>query len=417
MLAVGGLLTVWLSSYIGRLPVLFYFTVLAAATALWSATASSFESYMASRILNGLFVVAAAGCGLMWINDVYFFHERPRMINIWSCAIIISPFAGPQLMAALIGKTNDWVPGMFLNFGIIMTALAIIIVLGQETYYPRNRPVADIQSRPFWQRLFGIAQIKLNYRGNTLLSAGSRIALTATRLPIVIICVFYFCDFGWTIGNNTTISVLVVPEYRLTYYGLAAIYVSPVLGALLGLIIGHFLFDFVGNIWAKQARGIITPEARLIPIWLVLPIKIAGYNMMGLAMQKHLNIWILIVGWGMHNCATVLTTSAVGAYCIDCYPELSGESAALLNASRTLAGFIIGKEWMRHDQRHADKYRILPNNMGSFCWASSRVCYSNGYHGWCIYCLRDSIDSVWHQNQKDAKPSELQYQSTLRVLN
>lgn len=68
MLGVGGLVTVWLSAYFGRLPVLFYFTVIAAATAIWSAAAGSFESYMASRILNGFFVVAAAGGGLMWIN-------------------------------------------------------------------------------------------------------------------------------------------------------------------------------------------------------------------------------------------------------------------------------------------------------------------------------------------------------------
>lgn len=84
MLGAGGLFVVWLSAHFGRLPILFYFTLLASATAAWSAAAQSFESYMASRILNGFFVVAAAGGGLMWINDVFFFHERPRMINLVS---------------------------------------------------------------------------------------------------------------------------------------------------------------------------------------------------------------------------------------------------------------------------------------------------------------------------------------------
>jgi len=64
--------------------------------------------------------------------------------------------------------------------------------------------------------------------------------------------------------------------------------------------------------------------------------------MIGVTVQRHLNLWVLIVGWGMHNLSTVLTTSAVAAYLIDCYPEASGESAALLNFSRTLAGFILG---------------------------------------------------------------------------
>ena len=114
-------------------------------------------------------------------------------------------------------------------------------------------------------------------------------------------------------------------------------------GALVGVGIGYFAFDFIGKIWARRNNGVISPEARLIPIWLVLPFKIAGYNMIGTTIQQHLDLWILIVGWGMHNMATILTTSAVSAYLIDVYPEASGESAAWLNFSRTLAGFVIGK--------------------------------------------------------------------------
>lgn len=344
MLGAGGLVTVWLSAYFGRLPVLFWFTVIAAATAVWSAAAGTFESYMASRILNGFFVVAAAGGGLMWINDVFFFHERPRMINIWSCAIIISPFLGPQFMAAIVQVTS-WRVGMYLNFGIIMTALVTIIAIGQETFYPRHKrapEIADIKAMPRWQRLIGLAQTKTRYTDNTIVSAGTRTAITATRLPVILICLFYFFDFPWTIANNTTISVILVPAYKLSFHGLAAIYVSPVVGALLGIPIGHYLFDFIGKLWAKRNNGVIPPEARLIPLWIVLPLKIAGYNMIGITMGRHLNIWVLIIGWGMHNLATILTTTAVGAYLIDCYPEASGESAAWLNFSRTVAGFVVG---------------------------------------------------------------------------
>lgn len=48
------------------------------------------------------------------------------------------------------------------------------------------------------------------------------------------------------------------------------------------------------------------------------------------------------MGWALHNFATIVTTTAVGAYLIDAYPEASGESAAWLNFSRTLGGFIVG---------------------------------------------------------------------------
>ena len=71
MLGVGGLVVVWFSAYFGRLPVLFWFQCFSAATAAWAAAAQSFDSYMAARLLNGFFSVAAAGGGLMWIKDVW----------------------------------------------------------------------------------------------------------------------------------------------------------------------------------------------------------------------------------------------------------------------------------------------------------------------------------------------------------
>ena len=90
MLGAGGVFVVALSAYFGRLPVLFWFLIVAVATAAWCAAAASFESFMAARILNGFFSTVAQGGGLMFINDMFFFHERARKINIWSGFIILS---------------------------------------------------------------------------------------------------------------------------------------------------------------------------------------------------------------------------------------------------------------------------------------------------------------------------------------
>lgn len=198
MLGVGGLLCVWFSAYFGRLPVLLAFSILSASTAIWSAAAQSFESYMASRILNGLFAVAAAGGGLMWINDVFFFHERPRMINIWSVAIILSPFLGPQFMAAIL-QEHSWRAGMYLNFAIIAAALLIVVALGDETFYPRHRPTAsvpNIYADPRWKRLLGLSQRRTRYTDNTFLGAAARTVLTPTRIVVFLTCLYYFWDFG-----------------------------------------------------------------------------------------------------------------------------------------------------------------------------------------------------------------------------
>ena len=94
-MGMGGLFTVALSEYFGRLPVLLWFQLLAFGTGIWCAAAKSFDSFLAARIINGFFAIAAQAGGLMWIKDMFFFHEHPRKINLWSGAIILSPYLGP----------------------------------------------------------------------------------------------------------------------------------------------------------------------------------------------------------------------------------------------------------------------------------------------------------------------------------
>ena len=194
MLGVGGIFAVWLSAWVGRLPVLFWFGCLSAGTAIWSASAISFESYMASRILNGVFVVAGAGGGLMWIKDVWFFHEHARKINVWSTAIILSPFLGPQFMAAIV-SVSSWRTGMYLNFGLIALGLALTIIFGEETFYPRHLPAGQVPRRQNrLLRLVGVEQYKQNYTTNSFLEAGSRLGFSLLKLPVFLTCLFYFFD-------------------------------------------------------------------------------------------------------------------------------------------------------------------------------------------------------------------------------
>ena len=61
MLGAGGVIVVALAAYFGRLPVFFWFTLIAFGTAIWCAAATTFESFMAARILNGFFSTVAQG--------------------------------------------------------------------------------------------------------------------------------------------------------------------------------------------------------------------------------------------------------------------------------------------------------------------------------------------------------------------
>lgn len=142
MLGAGGVVVVALAAYFGRLPVLFYFLVLATATAIWCAAAKSFESFMAARILNGFFSTVAQGGGLMFIYDMFFFHERARKINIWAAFIILSPYFGP-LFAAFIINTEPWqVPFWVYVAEVSQNSVLDPVLLAAVTNTRRPRPLS-----------------------------------------------------------------------------------------------------------------------------------------------------------------------------------------------------------------------------------------------------------------------------------
>lgn len=86
MLGAGGIFVVALSAYFGRLPVMFWYLVVAFATAAWCASATTFPSFMGARILNGFFSTVAQGGGLMFINDLFFFHVSQLPSQSYVCA-------------------------------------------------------------------------------------------------------------------------------------------------------------------------------------------------------------------------------------------------------------------------------------------------------------------------------------------
>ena len=169
-----------------------------------------------------------------------------------------------------------------------------------------------------------------------------RPAVAISKLPVLIATVYYFFTFAWVISNNITVSIFIVPEYHFNYNQLAGVYVAPILGAVFALVGGHWMHDFIGHMYMRRHNGVIVPEARLIIIWLVTPLYIIGMNLIGSSITKDWSYVVLAVGWFLHNFATVVLTTALYAYCLDAYPEGSGEVAAWLNAGRTWGGFVVG---------------------------------------------------------------------------
>jgi hypothetical protein len=118
------------------------------------------------------------------------------------------------------------------------------------------------------------------------------------------------------------------------------VYLTPIIGTILGQIVGHCLHDSLGRIYMAHQNGRITSEARPIAIWFATPFYISVIVVMGYALGRHWHYMALAVDWGIQNFGIIIITTAINAYVLDAYQEGSGEVAALLNAGRAWGGFV-----------------------------------------------------------------------------
>ncbi|GAP91287.2 putative major Facilitator Superfamily protein [Rosellinia necatrix] len=341
MLGAGGIFVVAFSAYFGRLPVMFYFLVVALATAAWCAGATNFASFETARILNGFFSTVSQVNGLIFVQDMFFFHERARKINIWASFFILSPYLGP-LLAAFQIETKPWPTPFWVYTAETALALALTIVFVEETYYDRRIAKSDQPDRGNRiTSLLGIAQWKSRGRRNTFSQACMRPVRAISKPTVLISCFYYFLTFAWVVGINTTLSIFLQPVYGFGPKQIGFFYFTPIVAVIIGEIVGHWLHDIFAKQYIRTHNGRFEPEARLRAIMIALPFTIIGLVLLGQSLENRWHFMVTSVSWGLYVFSTMIITVAISSYNLDCYPEASGEVSAWVNNSRSLGGFIV----------------------------------------------------------------------------
>ena len=118
-------------------------------------------------------------------------------------------------------------------------------------------------------------------------------------------------------------------------------YFTPMVAVILGEVIGHWLHNFLADVYVKRHGGKFDPEARLIVIWLAIPCCIAGLVLFGFCYQQNYHYMVAAVAWGLYIFGLMITTVGLNAYLLDSYPEGAGEVAAWLNVARAIGGGVV----------------------------------------------------------------------------
>ena len=150
----------------------------------------------------------------MWIKDLFFFHEHPRAINYIEFSIITSPYLGP-LITAFIVSSVSWRWAFWLC--TILAGISFILVFFlDETLFDRSVPSAKrVPRKSYIKRLVGVEQAK-SFPQRGLLHSLMRPVVAITKLPVFLTIVYYFLNFAWVIGVNTTVSIWLAEFYHFT---------------------------------------------------------------------------------------------------------------------------------------------------------------------------------------------------------
>jgi hypothetical protein len=136
----------------------------------------------------------------------------------------------------------------------------------------------------------------------------------------------------WTVGLATTIPLLVQPPpYSFSETSTSFLYLAPLIGGFVGKLWGHFFNDYLCNLYLRKHNGKWLPEQRLWAVYPAAVIGICALVLIGQSLQNGLPWIALAIGWGMYLTAALITSTAISAYMLDCFPKHAALVSSITN--------------------------------------------------------------------------------------
>ncbi|KAL6702894.1 hypothetical protein ACN47E_000856 [Coniothyrium glycines] len=370
-----------LSNIFGRRTISLVFSVLIMLTCIWQALATSHQSLLAARAVNGLVCATSETIPVQMIADVFFLHERGLWTGVYFTGYFMGAFLGP-IMAGAIGAHYGWQSFFWLETALSGFAIILIAITFPETKYHRgyasrksssnSTPIRDgsighVSSDDQIEKKAAHAEISENTSLNgVVLNNGrpSRAQFMPFRKPdarwkmFVVrdtwtpIKVFFNPIILWAglmlagpadlllFFNITESPVLAAPPYLFRPDQVGYTNFAFAIGALIGLATAGPLSDWIAARATRKNGGIREAEMRLPALWFYMLITMLSAILGGLAYQQRW-AWGHIVVWGYGFAGLSVTTvpTISIAYAIDCYKPISGEIMVVATVCKNFIAF------------------------------------------------------------------------------
>ncbi|GHJ89596.1 hypothetical protein NliqN6_5998 [Naganishia liquefaciens] len=342
------LAAVFLIKAFGRLPVLFWSQFIGLGFTIGCALSPTFGTFAVMRILAATFQTAPQVSGLYTVCDMYPFHLQARKLNLWTFGFVLSPFVGPALLGFAVEPLGwRWIYGIGAIYAGVV--LILIVLFFEETMFDRHldpipeKPTTGMRYRI--ETLVGINAAKMSRYRPSIFQGVLDIVNLVWRPQCILPLFYVMLTFGFGIGINVTNAVFVAspPPLGFGFEGnkLAGSYWSPIVGCILGEIVGRYFNDWTASRLIRKNQGVFEAEMRLWTLYLGLPFFAAGFIILGAGFQYKFNFAGLVIGWVLAEFGILISTVGIYAYLTNTFPYRQGEVSALVNAFRVFGGFAV----------------------------------------------------------------------------
>ncbi|KAG2417260.1 hypothetical protein HFD88_008479 [Aspergillus terreus] len=370
---------IWIPSAMkfGRKIVFIMSLICVAASSIWGGFYHGTGQYYTMTTINGIGTAAYQALIQLTIFDMFFAHERGRMLAFY----IFLQQLGSILGLILGGYISDGI-GWRWSAPIVAIACGVLILLFiftfDDTMFPRYRfltneslppstsPVdktadtdekkrqpestrsvspsngigeVDILPRTYRQK---IALVHYFPDDQTTWFQYFRRPFFLFAFPNIVLAGIQFA-FGCTAGIvsfNTISEILTEAPYNFSAGSTGLVFLAALVGNFIGMGIGY-LSDWIVLYLARRNKGYKEPEMRL---WTqIFPFLFAavGYFTYGWGAQKGDHWMSIAVGLCCMIAQQVSATSIATAYAMECFDRISGELVIVLACCSSMINFAI----------------------------------------------------------------------------
>ncbi|KAK4047494.1 hypothetical protein OIV83_005407 [Microbotryomycetes sp. JL201] len=365
VLGFSNFLWVPIATQFGRRPAAIASHLLALASSIWRAKATSYRSFLGACCLSGVACGPGETLPAMVIADVVFLHRRGFWMALQWYAYFGAQMLGP-VVAGTMSDKYGWQSFWWLNaacfaFCAIWSALFQPETRFARTEAPTNASMSDIVKV---EEEHVSSDVHVEKHVDAALGKGrpSRLQYkpwalhfqkeqffrdlltpwTLLAFPIV-----HWASFAtsWSCScflvlNLTQSLVFSAPPYNFSAQSVGFTNFAVLAGATLGLLTAGPGGDWIAAFLTKRNRNIREPEFRLPALWPFCALLLLGTTITAVGYTRQWAWEIIIcIGYGAIGWQVAAIPALAISYAVDCYKPVAGELLVTITINKNTWGY------------------------------------------------------------------------------